>query len=384
MTATPAQAPEDLPFVPVDADPERGTVDFMDLRGGDFTLPFLQDTVAGVAGELDRMRLTMKLELARQMVPPKQRGAPPLLIFHSGRCGSTVLSGILGAVMGVPVAKEPDVLTSLVAAQVARDHPAVDVVAEMVRMVSHSVGAADHTCRANHAIVKFTAWLTGQAERLLETLPGTPALFVFRHPVPTVASMLHAPPAWLQHFWPDNAFLAEPYFPGEPGLQTAEHIVDFLALIWSSIVASALRVRPELLMFVEYRSLVTDPVGTLESIGRHVNSECPAGVLEDAVGALRIYAKEPGSRPYDPAGADRRAPLPTADAELVKSLTADLYAAANSRAQRDRIRPRQPRQPQAAHDWPGWDHEVAGTPLIKGCPCPDCRSLALKDWPRWS
>lgn len=162
-------------------------ITWADLRGLPFTEPFFRETLTKVAPERSRA-LSGIDELRALDDRPTLR--PALFIFHSSRCGSTLLSQMLATAACHVVVSEPPALNSILA---SRSPPAEQ--AELVRLVLRAMGR-NRGSEARHLIVKFTSWNVLAAAAIHRQFPDTPMLWLQRAPLEVLASHTERPAGW--------------------------------------------------------------------------------------------------------------------------------------------------------------------------------------------
>ncbi len=126
--------------------------------------------------------------------------APSLLVFHTSRCGSTLLAQLLRALPGHVVLSEPPPLDALLRAHY-RDPSASAWQADAVRALCSAYGQRRRGDE-RRLVVKLDAWNLFEAELLRRLYPQVPCLFLYRDPLEVVVSQrrqpgLHAVPGLL-------------------------------------------------------------------------------------------------------------------------------------------------------------------------------------------
>ncbi len=119
---------------------------------------------------------------------------PAGLIFHLSRCGSTLVSRLLGTLPGVVVVSEPSPLNALLGLDPDRVDGATLV--RLVRLLVRALGRRRHGDE-QHLVLKCTSWNIRRREILAAAFPETPWVWVQREPAHVAASLLATPPGWL-------------------------------------------------------------------------------------------------------------------------------------------------------------------------------------------
>ncbi len=164
--------------------------------------PFFNDDVE------EALRLPFNLALRRQtgleaLIDWQARSPglePSLLVFHTSRCGSTLLAQLLRALDGHVVLSEPPPLDALLRAHY-RDPTASAWQADAVRALFSAYGQRRRGDE-NRLVVKLDAWNLFEARLLRQLFPRVPCLFLYRDPLEVVVSQrrqpgLHAVPSLL-------------------------------------------------------------------------------------------------------------------------------------------------------------------------------------------
>ena len=92
------------------------SIDWCDMTGERYSEPFFEETVSRLAKGINarpvvRTPLSMLYELDKE--PSLE---PCGIVFHMGRCGSTLLARQLGLVSGVVSVREPQIINTLLGA----------------------------------------------------------------------------------------------------------------------------------------------------------------------------------------------------------------------------------------------------------------------------
>lgn len=163
------------------------------VRAGDadFAEPFLIETLRRLQAEADRPQFITPVSLLAQVAPAP---APKALLFHHGRCGSTLVSNILTAEPGQCAISEPPAVGALLhlREQLAPHFPA------LLRGMLASLAVRQGTY-AGEVVFKFTGSNVLFAPELRAIYPETPCFFIFRSPLDSITSFVARPPRWLNN-----------------------------------------------------------------------------------------------------------------------------------------------------------------------------------------
>jgi hypothetical protein len=183
-------------------------IQWLHFAGTSHGTPFFEEAVRRVANlPFNRMfRTTTPLS---GFVGRTGLRAPSGFIFHMSRCGSTLVSQLLGAAPGHVSISETSVLDSVI--RHPFDDPAAH--ADALRALVHAYGRG-----AEHLFLKLDSWHTRALPLLRRAFPDTPWIFLYRDPVEVLVSQrrmrgAHTVPGMLPPEWfglgPEDAHLPE-------------------------------------------------------------------------------------------------------------------------------------------------------------------------------
>lgn len=142
--------------------------------------PFFEDAVREAAGRPFNRLFRTATPLASFLGRTDLR-APSGLIFHMSRCGSTLVSQMLGAAPGhVSISEAPPL-----DAMIQHRFPDPEMHADALRGLVHAYGRG-----AEHLFVKLDSWHTRALPLLRRAFPETPWIFLYRDPVEVLVSQL--------------------------------------------------------------------------------------------------------------------------------------------------------------------------------------------------
>ncbi len=171
----------------VTADGEASTVDWCRTDGVAFDDPFLDQSIEGALRQPARLLFRRRTPLA-DLLQPAPEGALPIagVVLHLSRCGSTLLTRLLGDLPEVLALSEPGILDTVLrlpAEQlgiVEADRPA------LVRGALAALARPDEG--EQRCIVKLDAWAALQLPVLRQALPEVPWVFLCRDAVEVLVS----------------------------------------------------------------------------------------------------------------------------------------------------------------------------------------------------
>jgi hypothetical protein len=285
-------------FTPVEFDADLETVQWLDLRGIALMDPFFGDTVVRALSDPYRLLFTA-VTAVDQLDTAAGDGRESLelagFVFHTSRCGSTLICRMLAQVPGTVAFSEPAIVDQLLRA------PGVENATRMRRLRS-VVAALGQRLEPGQrrAIFKLDAWASRDLELFRRAFPATPWLFVYRDPAAIVASQQRLP--------------GMPSLPGmlEPelfGLDLTAALAlpreEYCAIVIATICADALRHLDDAGCLVGYEEL---PQAVWTKILPHFGISERPGTRE----LMRAAAQRDAKRPYQVFDRAASAPEPSA------------------------------------------------------------------------
>jgi hypothetical protein len=195
-------------WLPVDAVVVDGRpgLSWMDMTGVELAEPFFEQTVE--KAKANRAELFTEFDALLQLEKELDSVTPTGFIFHSSRCGSTLVANACRAITGSIVLSEANAIDKLIARFIT-DAPAGSVKESLysvfLRGVVHALGQR-RTGSEQHLFIKFACCSFAQVQRIRRIWPNVPWIFLYRDPVETIVSNLTEVPPWLID--PDRRVLA--------------------------------------------------------------------------------------------------------------------------------------------------------------------------------
>lgn len=182
-------------LIPVRAFPLAGGLEIVevDVAGMPDDFPFQQDQIEAARG-LERpfsSRRVSRTEI-------EDTTAPDGLIFHSGRCGSTLLAAALSALQGCRVVSEPGAINDVLSEEgFWRTRPWAHR-EDALRYLMHLLREGASLDRGPF-IVKLSSWNARSVARFRDLWPAIPKIYLYREPRAAFASFAARPPIWVRH-----------------------------------------------------------------------------------------------------------------------------------------------------------------------------------------
>ena len=311
-----------MALLPVSMDLDRRQIEYLDVQNATYEEPFLSETIERLRHErLGALNFEVSFEDHVQATL-SSTVEPHAFIFHVGRCGSTLLSNMLGASPGSLVLKEPEILNQMLAAFLLAPSPQTRD--EQGLLLSATLRSFAGVLSSRRLLLKTSAWNVRVAKVLLDLASSARAVFLYREPSDTVASLMQHGPGWVGllecprqvqgSFFPDVLRLAAP---------SNQRPCAFFAHAWNSMVNSALELSSDRVLFVSYEDMCTNMRPVLVQIVEHLRLPVDPDMLRDMMSHAHFYSKESGVRiPFAPEGRHRRLPLPLSQLREIDRITA--------------------------------------------------------------
>src|SRR5215213_8188768 len=186
-------------WLPVDAVVVDGRpgLSWMDMSGVSLSEPFFQQTIERGRRE-NRREVFTEFDVLLQLEKQLESIPPTGFIFHSSRCGSTLVANACRAISGAIVLSEANAVDKLIARFITDAGNTVkeSLYSVFLRGVVHAL-AQRRTDNARHLFIKFACCSFARLERIKRIWPNVPWLFLYRDPVETIVSNIKDVPPWL-------------------------------------------------------------------------------------------------------------------------------------------------------------------------------------------
>ena len=274
-------------FLPVDAVVVDGRpgLQWMDMSGVSLVEPFFQQTVERLRADGRRELFTefdVLLELEKQLDSVKPTG----FIFHSSRCGSTLVANACRAINNSIVLSEANAIDKLIARFITDPGDVkTSLYSVFLRGVVHAL-AQRRTGHEEHLFIKFGCCSLAQIEQINRIWPNVPWLFLYRDPVETIVSNLKDVPPWLL----DNDRRVLASIVSKSPEEVAEMSLEELcARTIGSLFSTAHRLANDGQLLLNYKQL---SVPVISSVLRFFKVGPSATELEAIERGSQIYSKE--------------------------------------------------------------------------------------------
>ena len=277
-------------WLPVDAVVEDGRpgIRWMEMSDVSLAEPFFQQTVERAKTEGDRAETFTEFDVLLQLEKALDSVAPTGFIFHSSRCGSTLVANACRAISNSIVLSEANAIDKLIARFIT-DAPEGSVKEALysvfLRSVVHALGQRRNG-NEQHLFVKFACCSFAQIERIRRIWPNVPWVFLYRDPVETIVSNITSVPPWLL----DNDRRVLASITGASPAAVAEmKIEELCARTIGSFYTTAERVADNSGMLVNYNQL---SVPVISSVLKFFKVDPSNEELEQIARGSRSYSKE--------------------------------------------------------------------------------------------
>lgn len=190
-------------WLPVDAVVVNGRpgLSWMDMSRVRLTEPFFQQTVDRVKSENTNAQAQFtEFDTLLQLEKTFDSVSPSGFIFHSSRCGSTLLANACRALDGAIVLSEPPAVDKLVARFITDvdGNPTKEALYSIILRATVTALGQRRSGDEHRLFLKFSCCSVSQIERIRRIWPNVPWVFLYRDPVETLVSNLQNLPPWLQ------------------------------------------------------------------------------------------------------------------------------------------------------------------------------------------
>ena len=291
------------------------TVDWADLSAERFVDPFFDQTVARWASG-PRARPLVRTGLGALVALDSEPSLEPAgMIFHLSRCGSTLVSRLLGSLHGVIAIAEPSPLNALLGLDPDRVDEAGLI--QGVRLLVRALGRRRHGDE-QRLVLKCTSWNIRRRAILAAAFPDTPWIWVQRDPARVVASLLANPPGWLGLRAAPQ--LAAQRFGVDPQAVSAMTQAEFAARALGAMLEAAAP-DPAGRICIDHADL---PDAVWQRVAPHFGLEADPAAIERMVEESRFYTKDVAPRVFAGDAPEQR-PLTDAMRETVERFAGPGY-----------------------------------------------------------
>jgi hypothetical protein len=166
-------------------------VSWLAADAGRYTEPFFDDTLRRLRRlpeNRGRALRTTTLAVLADLNGPE----PDTIVFHVSRCGSTLVAQMLAAVPHHTVLAEPPLVDELLRLHRLRPDVTDDERTALVRGAVAGL-ARPHAAHSRRLFVKLDSWHLFLVPLVRLAFPSTPFVFLHRHPLEVLASLVRRP-----------------------------------------------------------------------------------------------------------------------------------------------------------------------------------------------
>jgi hypothetical protein len=281
-------------WLPVDAVVVEGRPGlwWMEMSGVSLAEPFFQQTVERAkANGQSRRELFTEFDALLQLEQSFDSVEPTGFIFHSSRCGSTLVANSCRGIADSIVLSEANAIDKLIARLITDSDGIKDsLYSVFLRGVVRALGQRRNG-NEQHLFVKFACCSFAQIERITRIWPRVPWVFLYRDPIETIVSNLADVPPWLKDN--DHRVLAS-IVGTSPDAVAGMSLEELCARTIGSLYSKAHSLANENSMLLNYNQLSVPVISSVLSFFK-VN---PATEELDAIArAGSVYSKD-GTRTF--------------------------------------------------------------------------------------
>lgn len=183
-------------WIPFRFSPRSGQifVEWIERDGRGFPEPFFNQTMERRYRESGGQTRTTRVEELLERAASAQSLPLSGFIFHTSRCGSTLLTNALKTAPGALVLSEPHPLNQLIGYP-HRRHPSAPWAAWFRALITCLTEACSKTDRL--AFIKFSSHASLEIDLIAGLFPTVPQIALFRDPLAVIVSVLEEPTYWM-------------------------------------------------------------------------------------------------------------------------------------------------------------------------------------------
>jgi hypothetical protein len=276
-------------WLPVDAVVVDGRpgLRWMEMSGVSLSEPFFQQTVER-AKTNRKAEMFTEFDALLQLEQSLDSVEPTGFIFHSSRCGSTLVANACRAIDNSIVLSEANAIDKLIARFITDSDGIKESLYSVFLRATVRALAQRRNAAEQHLFVKFACCSFAQIERISRIWPRVPWLFLYRDPIETIVSNLAGVPPWLKDN--DRRVLAS-IIGASPNEMSLE---ELCARTIGSLYSKAHSLANENSMLLNYNQL---SVPVISSVLRFFKVSPTAEELETIARTGSVYSKD-GTRPF--------------------------------------------------------------------------------------
>lgn len=311
-------------MVMYDFDTNSSTVGCLDMSGERFAEPFMIDTIERRLRERPRP-LAMAGEWTEICDLLGDQPSLPVqgMVFHTGRCGSTLVANAFSSLPQFMVLKESPFL-SATAARALAEAEADFGNEQLVRALQRSC-LPPTISEQRYQIWKFASWNVLAEPLWSNSFPDTAQVFLWRPCVEVMASEIAAPPLWANGKGRVNheMFDLGRRLIREAGLTDLPTPQAVSLAAWLTTAAKGVELGEKGALVMPYDRIREDLSSSLGAIARHFGTTLIGAEKEKAAQVRQYYSKDPSrKKPFETETPARA--LDTGTEQRIRGLVSDL------------------------------------------------------------
>lgn len=171
----------------------RQLIQWADTANLDLRFGFFRDSIDALSGKSRVAEISSPLSIKQNGINNDLAAYCKGMIFHSARCGSTLLCQMLKQHPDVLVLGEPAIIGQLFRANNLTAKEKYETLCGVIASYLEW-SRNQHRC----VVFKFSSWQLRHWQLLRDILPTTPAIVLHREPLPVLDSLSRRPPGWLR------------------------------------------------------------------------------------------------------------------------------------------------------------------------------------------
>jgi hypothetical protein len=277
-----------------------GEIGCVEMSGVQFEEPFFSNSVAKHIKKIPRpLQLTGDAKEVVDVLRGQAALPPCGLVFHTSRCGSTLLSNALSELRQVMVLKEPNFLSSL-SAQFLAESATTDAISPRIANVLRCC-LPPTTPSHLSLILKFSSWNVLVERSWSQIISTCPRAFLWRPCTEVVESFMATPPRWMR----SRNLVTHPAFAYGRSVLESANISDLPepvavgAAAWLCTARKGADLGRAGALIMSYSSVAGDLVASLTAVCKHFGIDAAPEEVLQAAEVRNFYSKdEPGHTPF--------------------------------------------------------------------------------------
>ncbi len=265
-------------------------MEWCDLRNVAFLEPFFEQTVAAhcLNSDSDCVRVQTNMEALAELHQINPGLEPTGFIFHMSKCGSTLASRILATLPQNLVISEATPIESFLIGAKQSNLPQEQVI-KSLRLLISALGQRRFGVEKNY-FIKFISWNVLDLPTIRKAFPKVPWVFIYRHPVEVMVSVLKRPTPWMRFKNTSQIVGMTGFYPNEIEKMSSE---EYCARVLTKYCQTVLQMADRDTLLLNYLQL---PEAVWSSLSKFFQVDFSADEKDQMHNLSLFYSKVPDSK----------------------------------------------------------------------------------------